>query len=79
MAEHAVLVHLTSLPEDAGLDLVEDPLMEAIERAAVGEFDGNEIGPDGAVLYMYGPDAEASLLPSNPCCDRRRSERARSR
>jgi hypothetical protein len=60
MADHAVLVHITSLAdEDAGLDEVEDPLIEAIELAGVGEFDGNEIGPEGAVLYMYGPDAEA--------------------
>lgn len=57
--QHAVLVHITSLPDDAGLDEVEDPLIEAIEGAGVGEFDGNEIGPDEAVLYLYGPDGDA--------------------
>jgi hypothetical protein len=59
VGEHAVLVHITSLPADAGLDEIEDPLIEAIEQAGVGEFDGNEVGPDDAVLYMYGPDGDA--------------------
>lgn len=31
-----------------GLDEIEDPLIEAIERAGVGEFDGNEIAVDGS-------------------------------
>ena len=58
--EHAVLIRIASLSDPgAGLDLVEDPIIEAIARAGVGEFDGNEIGPDGATLYMYGPDADA--------------------
>jgi hypothetical protein len=43
------------LDEDGGLDEIEDPLIEAIEAAGVGEFDGNEIGPDGAVLYCTAP------------------------
>jgi hypothetical protein len=47
-----------SLPADAGLDEIEDPLIEAIDASGVGEFDGNELGPDGAVLYMYGSDAD---------------------
>ncbi len=59
MPDHAVLVHITSLPEDAGLDEIEDPLIEAIETAGVGEFDGNTIGPQEAILYMYGPDGDA--------------------
>lgn len=60
MPEHAVLVYVKRLPdEDTALDDIEDPLIEAIERAGVGEFDGNGIGPDGAELYMYGPDGEA--------------------
>lgn len=59
MTDHAVLVHITSLQDDdTGLDEIEDPLIEAIEAAGVGEFDGNDIGADGAVLYMYGPDAD---------------------
>ena len=66
VAEHALLVYITSLPADAGVDEIEDPLIEAIEAAAVGEFDGNEIGPDGAVLYMYGPDADALFAAVEP-------------
>ena len=59
--EHAVIVHLTgALPTEAVFAL-EDRLIEAIERAEVGEFDGNEIALDGSevVLYAYGPDADA--------------------
>jgi hypothetical protein len=41
-----------------GLDEIEDRLIEAIDDAGVGEFDGNEIGPEDATLYMYGPDAD---------------------
>jgi hypothetical protein len=60
MPDHAVLVYVKQLPgEDMALVDIEDPLIEAIEQAEVGEFDGNGIGPDGAELYMYGPDGEA--------------------
>ena len=60
MSEHALLIHITSLlDDDAGLDVIEDALIEAIGDSGVGEFDGNDIGTDGAVLYMYGPDADA--------------------
>ncbi|MFD3676428.1 hypothetical protein [Streptomyces sp. NPDC058613] len=64
--EHAVIVHYRLA--DAGLG---DPtqrkavrqaqslLTEAIEQADVGEFDGNEYGGGGVVLYAYGPDADA--------------------
>jgi hypothetical protein len=39
---------------------VEDELIEAIESAEVGEFDGNEVAPGtgDARLYMYGADAD---------------------
>jgi len=33
-------------------------LIAAIDASGIGEFDGNAIGRDGAVLYMYGPDAD---------------------
>lgn len=58
MSEHAVLVNLPV--DQAGLDLatIEDPLIAAIEASGIGEFDGNAIGPDAAVLYMYGADAD---------------------
>ena len=58
--EHAVIVHISnSTDPSVGLDMIEDPLIDAIEATGVGEFDGNEIGPDGALLFMYGPDADA--------------------
>ena len=60
MPDHAVLVYVKApRGEDMALDEIEDPLIEAIEQAGVGEFDGNEIGPDGGTLYMYGPDGDA--------------------
>ncbi|MCX5524694.1 hypothetical protein OG342_17765 [Streptomyces bobili] len=35
-------------------------LMEAVtEEAGVGEVDGNEFGGGEAVVYAYGPDADA--------------------
>ena len=57
--EHAVIVHVAALPDDIGLDVIEDALIEAIDAAGVGEFDGNVIGPEDAELYMYGPNADA--------------------
>ena len=62
--EQAVLVHLngTDLPDEIydkfDLFTLEDKLISVIESTGVGEFDGNEIGPTGATLYMYGRDAE---------------------
>ncbi len=58
VATHAVLVHLASLDDTTGLFELEDQLIEAIDQASAGEFDGNEVGPEGATLYMYGPDAD---------------------
>lgn len=61
--EHAVIVHLfPDVGDDWGVDLVEDPLMEAIDERGVGEFDGHDIALDGSgevILYAYGPDADA--------------------
>ena len=63
-AQQAVLVYLdgTGLPEhvykECDLATIEDRLIEAIDRGQLGEFDGNEIGPGEATLFMYGPDAE---------------------
>lgn len=62
--EEAVLVHLDgkTLPEEiyAEFDLatLEDQLEAAIAERQVGDFDGNEIGPDEATLFMYGPHAD---------------------
>jgi len=59
MSEHAVIVNLPVDQPGLDLDTIEDPLIAAIEASGIGEFDGNAIGPDGAVLYMYGSDADA--------------------
>jgi hypothetical protein len=60
MSEHCVKVTFPFQGTDLGpiFDL-EDQLIAAIERNAAGEFDGNEVGDGEAVLYMYGPDADA--------------------
>jgi len=79
-ASQAVLVHLdgASLPSEVyaeyDLSTLEDQLIDAISEQSLGEFDGNEIGGGGAVLYMYGPDAERlfrgieSVLRAYPLC-----------
>jgi hypothetical protein len=57
--DQAVLVHIAGpMHYGIGLGDLEDALIEAIERADVGEFDGNELGPEDATLFMYGPDAD---------------------
>lgn len=58
MSEHAVIVTLPAEQAVFDLDTIEDPLIAAIDASGIGEFDGNLIGPDGAVLYMYGTDAD---------------------
>ena len=60
----AVLVHLDGqgLPdevyEEYDLATIEDQLRAVIDAGGLGEFDGNDVGEEGATLYMYGPDAE---------------------
>lgn len=62
--QQAVLVHLdgAGLPDhiyhEYDLATIEDMLIEVLERERLGEFDGNEVGPDQTTLFMYGPDAE---------------------
>jgi hypothetical protein len=62
--DQAVLVYLrgAGLPSHVyqKFDLVtlEDQLTEKIAAGALGEFDGNEVGPTETKLFMYGPDAE---------------------
>jgi hypothetical protein len=34
-------------------------MTDAVENAGVGEVDGNEFGGGEAVVYAYGPDADA--------------------
>lgn len=63
--EHAVVATFLS-DEEWDVNAIEDQLIEAIEKAAVGEFDGNLIGPGEVVLYAYGPDADALFAVMEP-------------
>lgn len=63
--DHAVIVHLPlddaqfgSTARRDALNALEDELINAIELAEAGEFDGNEFGEGECVFYMYGPDAD---------------------
>jgi len=63
--EHAVLLHLRlsdpkfgTAAEVSACHALEERLRKEIERAGVGEMDGNEIGEGECVLFMYGPDAD---------------------
>jgi hypothetical protein len=70
--EQAVLVYLDGVNlskdiyEKYDLATLEDQLIEAIESHSLGEFDGNEVGLDRAVLYMYAPNAEALFAGIEP-------------
>lgn len=78
--EECVLVYLdgSNLPDEVyqnyDLSTLEDQLIEAIAASGVGEFDGNEIGPEVTTLYTYGPDADAlfkameGVLRAYPLC-----------
>src|SRR5262245_58495044 len=84
MPEQAVLVYLdgTELPaevyEENDVSELEDRLVDAIDRAEIGEYDGNEFGPGEVILFMYGPDAEAlyqviePVLRAYPLCQNAR-------
>lgn len=59
--EQAVIVQFTYGKTDMQLIFdLESRLEEAIVKAGVGEFDGNDMAQDGSegFLYMYGPDAD---------------------
>jgi hypothetical protein len=61
MSEHAVIVRFDYGQADLKpLHELEDKLTDAIQSAAVGDFDGNEIAVDGSDgrFYMYGPNAD---------------------
>ena len=78
--EQAVIVHLdgqglpAEVDDEFDLATIEDQLIDVIATHEVGEFDGNEVGQEGATLFMYGPDAERlfaaieSTLRAYPLC-----------
>lgn len=84
--EQAILIYLDgqSLDEDVyqtcDIATLEDLLIKQIESLDhVGELDGNETGPEGTTLYLYGPDAERlfeairPVLVSYPLCQNSRA------
>ena len=62
--EQSVIVRLSPPQQSASTEPEEDLwtletlLTDVIERQGLGEFDGNEVGEDGATLFMYGSNAE---------------------
>src|SRR4029077_1964134 len=63
--KQAVILHLPlagkgfgEKDEDLVCQQIEDELEGEIDRAGVGEMDGNEIGEGECTLFMYGPDAD---------------------
>jgi hypothetical protein len=69
MSEQAVIVHFRYGQTDLSpLFELEDQLIDAIDSAGVGEFDGNEVAQDGSdgSLYMYGPDADRQFEAVRP-------------
>ena len=45
---------------------LEGQLSDAINRSAVGQFDGDEYGDGYCTIYMYGPSAEALFAAIKP-------------
>jgi hypothetical protein len=71
--EHAVITHLPLSDDEHGTGeereavfSLEDRLLEAAS-ALGGEHDGNEFGGGEAVLYTYGPDADALFEAVRSC------------
>ncbi|MFD4598021.1 hypothetical protein ACFWPQ_08270 [Streptomyces sp. NPDC058464] len=72
-AEEAVIAHYRlsddqygSRAEREAVFDAERTMTAAVEEAGVGEVDGNEFGGGEAVLYAYGPDAEALFKVMEP-------------
>lgn len=70
--EGAVLIELdgTTLPDAVyrqyDLAALEDQLSKAVEPQGLGEYDGNEFGPQNTTLFLYGADAEALFVAIEP-------------
>ena len=68
--EQAVLIYLNGidLPQDVyenyDLTTLEDQLVAALD--GTGEVDGNEIGPENTIVYLYGPDSEKIFTKIEP-------------
>jgi len=61
VAGHAVIVNVPLQGADGEFELVDglgERLRERLESTRAGEFDGNLIGQDWGILYLYGDDAD---------------------
>jgi hypothetical protein len=78
-AEQAVIVALVGSGIEQSfyqhdLSTLEDQIIESLHGTGLGALDGNEIGPSGCALYLYGPDAEMlyariePILRPHPLC-----------
>ncbi|MEJ8640256.1 hypothetical protein WKI68_00175 [Streptomyces sp. MS1.HAVA.3] len=72
--EHAVIARFKLGGDDRGepdqWSLVfeaERSMAAAVKAADAGEVDGNEFGGGEAVIFAYGPDAEALYRVMEPC------------
>lgn len=84
--QQAVLIHLDGLGlsseiyEKYDLSTLEDQLSEVLEPEGIGEVDGNEIGPEETIIFLYGADAEKifteiqPVLRSYPLCQNAKVE-----
>lgn len=68
--EQAVLVCFSYAVSSIKLFLLEQQLSVVIDKQNLGEYDGNEIGRDEAMLYMYGPDAERLFTGIKPVLEK---------
>jgi len=62
--QQAVIVRLSpprrgaSTEQEEDVSTLETLLTDVIERQKLGEYDGNEVGAEGATLFMYASSAE---------------------
>jgi hypothetical protein len=64
--QEAVLVHIDTTNLPGAFWELNERLYEEIESSGTGEFDGNEVGEDGATLFAYGPDADRLFRTMEP-------------
>jgi hypothetical protein len=71
--DHAVIVYLRLTDDRFGAEAerdaffaLEDLLVDAIDGAGLGEFDGNEFGGGECKLYIYGYDADRMFNAISP-------------
>lgn len=70
--EQAVIIYLDrsrlqkATFEEDDLSSLQYQLISIMEAKSLGEFDGNESGPDGTRLFLYGPDADALFAGIEP-------------